>query len=166
MNDAIPDPSGTAKTPPDVASSAIIATPAESYAGDVSPGETWHTLMRDGTACLVDVRTRAEWTFVGTPDLAEIGRAAQFAEWQSFPGGAANADFLTSLDTIAADRSAPVFFLCRSGARSAAAAIAATQAGYRMAFNVADGFEGPCDAQGHRGGVAGWKAEGLAWRQS
>jgi adenylosuccinate synthase len=33
------------------------------------------------------------------------------------------------------------------------------------AFNVADGFEGPVDAEGHRGTVAGWKAEGLPWRQ-
>ena len=38
-------------------------------------------------------------------------------------------------------------------------------AGFPHAFNVADGFEGPVDAEGHRGHVAGWKAEGLPWRQ-
>jgi len=38
-------------------------------------------------------------------------------------------------------------------------------AGFPRAFNVADGFEGPVDQEGHRGTVAGWKADGLPWRQ-
>ena len=45
------------------------------------------------------------------------------------------------------------------------AAQAAQAAGFPHAFNVADGFEGPVDAACHRGTVAGWKAEGLPWRQ-
>jgi rhodanese-related sulfurtransferase len=59
----------------------------------------------------------------------------------------------------------PVLFLCRSGVRSAAAAEAAARAGYAHAYNVTEGFEGPLDADGHRG-VSGWKAAGLPWRQS
>jgi rhodanese-related sulfurtransferase len=49
--------------------------------------------------------------------------------------------------------------------RSLAAAEAAVAAGYSHAYNVADGFEGPPDEDGHRGRIAGWKVEGLPWRQ-
>jgi rhodanese-related sulfurtransferase len=57
-------------------------------------------------------------------------------------------------------------FLCRSGARSRAAAAALTRIGFEKAFNVAGGFEGDLDGEGHRGAITGWKAAGLPWRQS
>ena len=63
-------------------------------------------------------------------------------------------------------KDAPLYFLCRSGIRSKAAAIAMAEAGFTACFNVAGGFEGPPDDRGHRGGSSGWKAEGLPWRQS
>ena len=59
-----------------------------------------------------------------------------------------------------------MLFICRSGARSAAAASAMTQAGYTSCWNVAQGFEGDRDAVGHRASVGGWKAAGLPWVQS
>jgi rhodanese-related sulfurtransferase len=59
----------------------------------------------------------------------------------------------------------PVVFLCRSGQRSISAARAATAAGFGPAFNVLEGFEGPLDAEGHRGS-SGWRALGLPWVQS
>jgi hypothetical protein len=40
-----------------------------------------------------------------------------------------------------------------------------TAAGYRQCFNVADGFEGNVDNQGHRGTTGGWKASNLPWVQ-
>ncbi len=55
-------------------------------------------------------------------------------------------------------------FLCRSGVRSVAAAQTATAAGLGPSYNVLDGFEGPSDAEGHRG-AQGWRSEGLPWRQ-
>ena len=62
--------------------------------------------------------------------------------------------------------SAPVLFLCRSGARSRAAAMALTKAGQEHCYNIAEGFEGPLDDKRQRGAVAGWKAAGLPWTQS
>ncbi len=59
-----------------------------------------------------------------------------------------------------------VLFLCRSGARSVGAAKAATQAGYRSAWNVLHGFEGPLDALKQRGRIGGWRVAGLPWLQS
>ena len=140
------------------------------YAGDVSATEAWELLKSDPKAQLVDVRTVAEWNFVGLPDLGALGRKVHCVEWQSFPSMAPNADFVTeasgALTGAGAGPEAPILFLCRSGARSRAAAMAMTRAGFRKAFNVASGFEGDPDGERHRGKQNGWKAEGLPWRQS
>ncbi|NYF99474.1 rhodanese-like domain-containing protein [Janibacter cremeus] len=133
------------------------------YAGDLSPQQTWEGLVSDPQAVLVDVRTQAEWAFVGVADLTAIGKEMVPIEWSSFPTGTLNGAFLQQLHE-AVPLQAPVYFLCRSGARSAAAAEAATAAGWTSAYNVLDGFEGPVDEQGHRS-VAGWKQAGLPWRQ-
>jgi rhodanese-related sulfurtransferase len=58
-----------------------------------------------------------------------------------------------------------VLFLCRSGGRSRNAAVAMTAAGFGSCYNVAEGFEGDKDGEGHRGRVGGWKLAGLPWRQ-
>ena len=127
-------------------------------------------LTGDPKAQLVDVRTVAEWNFVGLPDLASIGRNVHCVEWQNFPAMAPNPDFVRetsgALAAAGAEKETPVLFLCRSGARSRAAAMAMTRAGYHKAFNIADGFEGDLDAKRHRGKSKGWKALGLPWKQS
>ncbi|HEY3778407.1 MAG TPA: rhodanese-like domain-containing protein [Rhizomicrobium sp.] len=145
-------------------------TQARRYAGDVSPKEAWDLLVREPRAQLVDVRTAAEWTFVGLPDLAALGREPLLLEWQGFPDPRPNPGFVAQaterLRAASGEADAPVLFLCRSGGRSRAAAIAMTGAGFGQALNVAGGFEGDADALGHRGASNGWKAAGLPWRQS
>ncbi len=139
-----------------------------SYAGDITPGQAWELLRDNADAVLVDVRTEAEWRFVGVPDTTSIERPTALIEWVDF-GGSPNPDFVVQLKQLLADRGvdsdAPVVFLCRSGQRSIGAATAATAAGFAPSYNVLEGFEGPLDADGHRGG-AGWRALGLPWRQS
>jgi rhodanese-related sulfurtransferase len=135
-----------------------------SYAGDVSPQDAYAALAADEDAVLVDVRTSAEWSYVGVPDLSALGKRVVFVEWQRYPDGAVNGDFVDQLQDAGLPDGAPIYFLCRSGVRSAAAAEAATAAGLGPAFNVADGFEGPHDEQGHRS-VGGWKNSDLPWRQ-
>lgn len=139
------------------------------YAGDISAAEAWDRLQSDPKAQLIDVRTVAEWNFVGLPDLQNLGRRVHCIEWQGFPNGAQNTGFtaeaVQALTATGAAKSDPVLLLCRSGARSRAAAIALTAAGYSNAFNVASGFEGDVDGKGHRGNLNGWKASGLPWRQ-
>jgi len=137
---------------------------AVSYAGDVPPQEAYAALESDPAAVLVDVRTSAEWSYVGLPDLTGLGKRVLPVEWQRFPDGSVNERFLDQLRDAGVTEGAPIYFLCRSGVRSAAAAEAATRAGFGPAYNVADGFEGPLDGQGHRS-VAGWKVAGLPWRQ-
>lgn len=135
-----------------------------SYAGDVTPQEAYAVLGEDGEAVLVDVRTRAEWSYVGLPDLSALGRQVLCVEWQRYPDGSVNEQFVDELRSADLPDGAPLYFLCRSGVRSVAAARAATAAGLGPAYNVLHGFEGPHDEHGHRA-VAGWKNEGLPWRQ-
>jgi rhodanese-related sulfurtransferase len=134
------------------------------YAGDVRPSEAYAALRSDPDAVLVDVRTGAEWSYVGVPDLAQIGKQAVLLEWQRFPDGKVNTSFVEQLQVAGVAAGAPIYFLCRSGVRSAAAAKAATAAGLGPAYNISEGFEGPIGPDGHRT-VAGWKAEGLPWSQ-
>jgi len=134
------------------------------YAGDVDPIDSYAALEGDADAVLVDVRTQAEWSYVGLPDLTQIGKQVIFLEWQRFPDGAVNAAFVDQLREAGVREGASIYFLCRSGVRSAAAARAATAGGLGPAYNVANGFEGHLDHDGHRS-VDGWKVAGLPWRQ-
>jgi rhodanese-related sulfurtransferase len=140
------------------------------YEGDVSAIDAYAMLEKDSSTVLVDVRTKAEWSYVGVPDLNGIGKETIFLEWQAFPTMAVAADFAPHLVEILRARgvsaAAPVLFLCRSGARSRAAAMALTKAGQEHCYNIAEGFEGPLDDKRQRGAVAGWKAHGLPWAQS
>ena len=141
-------------------------SPAVGYAGDVAPTTAWKILSERKDAILIDCRTRAEWNYVGLPDLETLAKKPALIEWQVFPSMQPNPEFVAALSGALADKEAPLLFICRSGARSAAAAKAMTAAGYSTCLNVADGFEGPLDGHAKRGGSAGWKAAGLPWRQT
>lgn len=134
-----------------------------SYAGDVTPSEAFAAVTENEDAVLVDVRTRAEWSYVGVPRL-DAQREPLLVEWQQYPDGSLNDSFVDELRAAGIGEGTPVYFLCRSGVRSIAAAEAATAAGLGPAYNVIEGFEGPHDAEGHRT-VAGWKVAGLPWKQ-
>ncbi|WP_158931996.1 rhodanese-like domain-containing protein [Acidisphaera sp. S103] len=132
---------------------------------NVAPTQTWEALKSDASARLVDVRTDAEWNFVGVPDLSPAGKQTVLIPWQVYPTMQRNGSFEDDLKQAGLTAENALYFICRSGARSMAAAQAALAAGFPHVFNVADGFEGPPDVQGHRGTTAGWKADDLPWRQ-
>jgi len=135
------------------------------YAGDMTPREAWALLESDPNALLVDVRTKPEWQFVGVPDLAPLGRQPAFVSWQVYPAMTVNPGFAAEVAAAGAERDRPVICICRSGARSRAAAIALTAAGFSRCYNLAGGFEGGHDGERHRGRTEGWKAAGLPWLQ-
>ena len=129
------------------------------YAGALLPAEAYALMQQLPDSRLVDVRTQAEWEYVGhIPETVLI-------EWNSFPTGQRNPDFLRELQAQVPKGDAPVMFLCRSGSRSHHAAQAATQAGYSNSYNILEGFEGDKDANGHRNTVGGWRVAGLPWMQ-
>lgn len=145
---------------------------APSGIGEVDPEAAWAALRSDRRTVLIDVRTRAEWAFVGLPDLADAGAEPALIEWQSFPDMAVTPDFAArALQAVDAAGAEEAYFICRSGGRSMRAALvtaeAAAAAGRALAcFNVAEGFEGDLDPAGKRGALNGWKARALPWRQS
>ena len=132
---------------------------------NVTPKQAWEALRANPDAQLVDVRTDPEWTFVGVPDLSDADKQPVLIPWQMYPAMQVNAQFVDQMRQAGFMPGHHIYFLCRSGARSTAAAQAMQAAGYPNVYNVAEGFEGPPDQRGHRGTVAGWKAESLPWRQ-
>jgi rhodanese-related sulfurtransferase len=135
------------------------------YAGDVSPQDAFKAIAAGEDAALIDVRTAPEWTFVGVPDLGAAEKQPIFVQWQVYPEMTVNREFAAQLARAGVRKGQPLYFICRSGARSRAAAMAMTGLGYGPCYNVAGGFEGNRDAGGRRGTVEGWKAAGLPWRQ-
>ena len=139
---------------------------------DVNPTDTWTGLAEKPDSILVDVRTNAEWSFVGIPDLSSVNKQAILIEWSQFPTMTKNKDFASNLmDKLNGSAPSDVYFLCRSGVRSLAAAALmietfAAQGWSVNCINVTEGFEGDLDTDGHRGNLNGWRARGLAWRQS
>ncbi len=134
---------------------------------DISAQQCWQRLGKEKASRLIDVRTQVEWTYVGVPDLAPLGKEALFIEWQHFGSSQPNPDFVSSLMALLdANRAQPLFFICRSGQRSRAAATAMAQQSFTACFNVTDGFEGALDENNHRGQKQGWKAASLPWKQT
>ena len=130
--------------------------PAKGYAGDISPLLAYEWWQK-GAAALVDVRTDAEREWVGfVPGAIAL-------PWKQWPGMAVNTAFADGL-AQAVPPGKKVLMLCRSGVRSIAAAIKATEVGFE-AYNILEGFEGEPDGQAHRGFKEGWRYRGLPWRQ-
>jgi len=127
------------------------------YAGALTPVEAYQ-LLSEGSAVIVDVRTRPEWEFVGHVEDAPL------IEWRSYGAPRPDPSFV---DKLAArfPKDAAILLLCRSGVRSHHAATAAAQAGFTRVYNVLEGFEGDQDEDGRRGTLGGWRRAGLPWTQ-
>jgi len=147
-----------------MSSAARAVTP--SYAGDVSPADAWNALSHTASAQLVDVRTQAEWSFAGVASLDSLGKTVKTISWKFYPNYEMNTRFIEQLEQAVADKTAPLYFLCKTGGRSTDAAIAATAAGYVNCYNIEGGFEGDINTNHQRGQVNGWKASRLPWQQS
>jgi len=129
------------------------------YEGALTPAEAFAIMTLAPGAKLVDVRTRAEWDWIGKiPGTVQI-------EWSTYPSGQPNPNFIAEIKQQI-DSESLTMFICRSGGRSHAAAALATEAGYRSSYNVLEGFQGDKDAAGHRDSIGGWRKAGLPWVQS
>lgn len=138
---------------------------------EIEPKEAFEKLKNDN-AVLIDVRTDAEFAFVGQTDLSSVNKEAVLLPWKIFPNMNLNPRFLIMLERklqeILGDYdkgNIDLIFMCRSGARSFEAARFMTENGYGNCFNLVGGFEGDKDGNGHRGNTNGWKASGLDWVQ-
>ena len=137
---------------------------------EVDVAATWEGLTSGPRSQLVDVRTRAEWTYVGIPDLGPIGKRAVLVEWQTFPDQSVDARFVErlagELKALGVQLDDDLYFICRSGSRSLAAAKAMAEAGYTgpvtTSYAASKGRSTIC---GTVASCSGWKASGLPWLQ-
>lgn len=149
----------------------IIVERKHTRVDEMSARDVWNALRAEPSAVLVDVRTQPEWAFSGKPDLGGIDRKVIFVPWKTWPAMAINLGFIADLEEKFPDALPKrFFFMCRSGPRAVSAAQEfARQMSARGAdlhcTNVMHGFEGEKNADGQRGSVNGWKAEGLPWTQ-
>ncbi len=127
---------------------------------NLTPQQSWAVMQENPAAVLIDVRTKIEHDFVGHPVNALHVPWKEAPEWQLSP------DFIQQVKLAVRETSTPVLLLCRSGARSLAAAQALQKAGYTHLINILDGFEGDLDAHKHRGNLGGWRFCQLPWEQS
>jgi len=134
---------------------------------EITPGEAWEMLQASPRAVVLDVRSKVEFDYVGHP----VG--AVHVPWQEFPTWQADPQFvdkarrkLAERGTASPEKDLAVLSLCRSGSRSRAAAQALAAAGFERVYNVAQGFEGDRDQDGHRGMIGGWRFHGLPWEQT
>jgi rhodanese-related sulfurtransferase len=132
------------------------------YQGDITAEEAFERLKSDPEAVVLDVQTQPEWVYVGVPAVDRLVRVS----WQLFPSGEINPKFVEMVRDAGVAPDMQVLCLCRSGQRSAEAARVLSAAGFRKCYNIADGFEGRRDEEGHRGTVEGWKFAGLPWVQN
>lgn len=141
------------------------------YADDLMPDAVFKLLQDNTSSYLIDVRTKAETIFVGVPAIQD---RYCLIEWQLFPSMKINDSFIEELSTQLdkwqsqdgiEKQDRDLYFLCRSGVRSASAADAATKLGCSKSYNIAGGFEGDVDKNGHRAHLSGWKFTGLPWTQ-
>jgi rhodanese-related sulfurtransferase len=144
----------------------MVDTKVEGYAGNITPTETWKILKNDEYSILIDVRSAAEWAYVGVTDLASIDKEAITIEWKIFPDMTINPDFINQVKQVCASPEIKIFSLCRSGQRSIATSRVLTEAGFKNCYNVLEGFEGDKDIKKHRGYSGGWKFCGLPWKQN
>lgn len=136
----------------------------------ISAQEAFELLKNDQNSALIDVRTFEEFNFVGFVDPASFDGRMILLPWQLYPEMEENLDFAHNLTKSLAQLSLPIdkaclFFICRTGARSNAAAEFALNSGYENPHNILHGFEGDLNSGSHRGLVNGWKASNLPWRQ-
>lgn len=143
---------------------------AEIVIDQVEPVSAFEALRTDPSSILIDVRTIAEWQTIGVPDLASLDKTTVFAEWVQLPDRTRNPDFLTEIQAaLGGTCPGHLFFICRSGVRSLAAAQAVAQmyeagGGRIHCTNVAEGFEGDQGSLVPPDAANGWKARGLPWR--
>ena len=135
------------------------------YAGDLTPGQTWQILKNKPKISLLDVRTTAEWAYVGLPDLTSLGHEPVLVSWILFPEMQKNPGFVEQVLGSKVDPREELLIMCRSGQRSKSAAKALSAAGFEACYNILFGFEGDKNSNGHRGTINGWKVENLPWLQ-
>lgn len=107
---------------------------------------------------IIDVRSQAEYVFVGHPDLPNGAPNIPLRFW---PGWKTNTEFVKKVEGRYG-KDDTIITICRSGGRAEEAARLLAGAGFTNVYYMKDSFEGPTDKEGHRS-IGGWKVNGLPY---
>ena len=152
----------------------IYEKPKVSHPGkELSPLDAYALIKEDPAhMIIIDVRTKAEYQFVGHPDgaylipLQFMGEVFKEKEYEMIK----NDEFASVILKKFNPKTDTLFFLCRSGTRAAMALSEAVTAGWpaERAYVILGGFQGEKMKDknslfyGQRVG-GGWKNAGLPW---
>jgi len=144
----------------------------------MTPTDANKFMQENGNKALfVDVRTRAELNFLGTPAVSDANipymKLNEWYAWNDKKGGfkmEVNSEFESEMERRVAakglTKDSPILLICRSGSRSAKAADLLAKLGYTKVYSIAEGYEGDKAKEGAQKGqrvVNGWKNTGQPW---
>jgi rhodanese-related sulfurtransferase len=136
-----------------------------SYKRNLLPKMAVDRLQVNPQALFVDVRSKAEYKYVGYPENSILIPWIDDPDWE--PNPEAFSDLvMQELDGRENLSDTEIILICRSGFRSNEALKCLENKGFTQVSHVASGFEGDLDENDHRGNLNGWRHDGMPWSQS
>ena len=136
-----------------------------SYKRNLLPKMAVERLQNNPQALFVDVRSKAEYKYVGFPENSILIPWIDDPDWESNPEAFSDS-VMQELDGRENLLNTEIILICRSGFRSNEALKCLENKGFTQVSHVASGFEGDLDENDHRGNLNGWRHDGMPWSQS
>jgi len=136
-----------------------------SYKRNLLPKMAVERLQNNPQALFVDVRSKAEYKYVGYPENSILIPWIDDPDWEPNPEAFSGA-VMQELDGRENLSDTEIILICRSGFRSNEALKCLENKGFTQVSHVASGFEGDLDENDHRGNLNGWRHDGMPWSQS
>jgi len=136
-----------------------------SYKRNLLPKMAIERLQNNPQALFVDVRSKAEYKYVGYPENSILIPWIDDPDWEPNPEAFSEA-VMQELDGRENLSDTEIILICRSGFRSNEALKCLENKGFTQVSHVASGFEGDLDENDHRGNLNGWRHDGMPWSQS
>ncbi len=136
-----------------------------SYKRNLLPKMAVEKLQNNPQALFVDVRSKAEYKYVGYPENSILIPWIDDPDWEPNPVAFSDS-VMQELDGRENLLNTEIILICRSGYRSNEALKCLENKGFTQISHVASGFEGDLDENDHRGNLNGWRHDGMPWSQS
>ena len=136
-----------------------------SYKRNLLPKMAVERLQNNPQALFVDVRSKAEFKYVGFPENSILIPWIDDPDWEPNPEAFSDS-VMQELDSRENLLNTEIILICRSGFRSNEALKCLENKGFTQVSHVASGFEGDLDENDHRGNLNGWRHDGMPWSQS
>jgi len=136
-----------------------------SYKRNLLPKIAVERLQNNPQALFVDVRSKAEYKYVGYPENSILIPWIDDPDWEPNPEVFSDL-VMQELDGRENLSDTEIILICRSGFRSNEALKCLENKGFTQVSHVASGFEGDLDENDHRGNLNGWRHDGMPWSQS